>query len=147
MGKAEGNGEKWHGHVTALTVGPDYRRLGLAATLMNFLEEVSEKKNTYFVDLFVRVSNKVAINMYMKLGYIVYRTIIDYYSGEKEEDAYGKDQGEGAIKIHGASCKYSFTFRHAESVFPRQGQKVNDPSEAPGSIRGGRVLRGHGASI
>lgn len=43
MGKSEGMGEKWHGHVTALTVGPDYRRLGLAATLMNFLEEVSEK--------------------------------------------------------------------------------------------------------
>lgn len=43
MGKAEGIGENWHGHVTALTVSPDYRRLGLAATLMNFLEEVSEK--------------------------------------------------------------------------------------------------------
>lgn len=43
MGKAEGIGENWHGHVTALTVSPDFRRLGLAATLMNFLEEVSEK--------------------------------------------------------------------------------------------------------
>lgn len=43
MGKAEGAGENWHGHVTALTVSPDYRRLGLAATLMNFLEDVSEK--------------------------------------------------------------------------------------------------------
>lgn len=43
MGKAEGNGDNWHGHVTALTVSPDYRRLGLAALLMNFLEDVSEK--------------------------------------------------------------------------------------------------------
>lgn len=43
MGKAEGHGEYWHGHVTALTVSPDYRRLGLAAMLMKFLEEVSEK--------------------------------------------------------------------------------------------------------
>ena len=43
MGKAEGHGENWHGPVTALTVSPDYRRLGLAATLMKFLEEVSEK--------------------------------------------------------------------------------------------------------
>lgn len=43
MGKAEGHGENWHGHVTALTVSSDYRRLGLAATLMNFLENVSEK--------------------------------------------------------------------------------------------------------
>lgn len=43
MGKAEGHGENWHGHVTALTVSPDNRRLGLAAALMNFLEDVSEK--------------------------------------------------------------------------------------------------------
>jgi ribosomal protein S18 acetylase RimI-like enzyme len=43
MGKAEGHGTNWHGHVTALTVSPDYRRLGLAAILMQFLEDVSEK--------------------------------------------------------------------------------------------------------
>lgn len=43
MGKAEGLGEHWHGHVTALTVAPEYRRLSLAATLMKFLEDVSEK--------------------------------------------------------------------------------------------------------
>lgn len=46
MGKAEGHGINWHGHVTALTVSPDYRRLGLAATLMQFLEDVSEKYTT-----------------------------------------------------------------------------------------------------
>lgn len=119
MGKAEGAGENWHGHVTALTVSPDYRRLGLAATLMNFLEDVSEKlvflnlivgdylvdfmflvalilktfffrKRAYFVDLFVRVSNQVAIKMYTNLGYIVYRTVLEYYSGDPDEDAFGK---------------------------------------------------------
>jgi len=88
MGKAEGVGENWHGHVTALTVSPDYRRLGLAATLMKFLEDVSEKKQAFFVDLFVRVSNKVAIKMYQQLGYIVYRTVLEYYSGDPDEDAY-----------------------------------------------------------
>ncbi|XP_058790724.1 N-alpha-acetyltransferase 20 isoform X2 [Phymastichus coffea] len=88
MGKAEGAGENWHGHVTALTVAPDYRRLGLAATLMTFLEDVSEKKQAYFVDLFVRVSNKVAIRMYQQLGYIIYRTVLEYYSGDPDEDAY-----------------------------------------------------------
>ena len=31
MGKAEGPGANWHGHVTALSIAPDYRRLGLAA--------------------------------------------------------------------------------------------------------------------
>eukprot|EP00842_Homolaphlyctis_polyrhiza_P004699 jgi/Hompol1/522/HPOL_005343-RA len=43
LGKAEGTGELWHGHVTAVTVAPDFRRLGLARTLMDMLEEVSEK--------------------------------------------------------------------------------------------------------
>jgi len=42
MGKVEGNGENWHGHVTALTVAPEYRRLGLARRLMKNLEDISE---------------------------------------------------------------------------------------------------------
>uniref|UniRef100_A0A915PSS0 N-alpha-acetyltransferase 20 n=1 Tax=Setaria digitata TaxID=48799 RepID=A0A915PSS0_9BILA len=88
MGKAEGEHEYWHGHVTAVTVAPTYRRLHLAARMMHTLEEISETKKCYFVDLFVRVSNSVAINMYKSLGYVVYRRIIDYYSGENEEDAY-----------------------------------------------------------
>lgn len=88
MGKAEGHGTNWHGHVTALTVSPCYRRLGIAALLMKWLEDVSEKKHAYFVDLFVRVSNKVAISMYQALGYIVYRTVLEYYSGNPDEDAY-----------------------------------------------------------
>eukprot|EP00128_Syssomonas_multiformis_P013984 Colp12_sorted_trinity150504_noHs@12622 len=72
MGKAEGKGEEWHGHVTALTVAPEYRRLGLADSLMKILENTSEKVyNGFFVDLFVRVSNAVAIEMYKKMGYVV----------------------------------------------------------------------------
>ena len=43
MGKAEGQGENWHGHVTALTVAPEFRRLGLAGRLMQSLEEISER--------------------------------------------------------------------------------------------------------
>ena len=84
-----GSGENWHGHVTAVTCGTNYRRLGLANRLMAALEEISDKKHCYFVDLFVRVSNAVAINMYHKLGYVVYRTVLDYYSGvDSDEDAY-----------------------------------------------------------
>jgi len=88
MGKCEGVGENWHGHVTAVSVGPDYRRLGLAKRLMDGLEVTSDKKRCYFVDLFVRVSNKLAIGIYEKLGYVIYRTVLDYYSGENEENAY-----------------------------------------------------------
>nr|ACO14941.1 N-acetyltransferase 5 [Caligus clemensi] len=89
MGKAEGSGENWHGHVTAVTCDFTYRRLGLARRLMNALEMISEKRKCYFVDLFVRVSNVVAINVYLKLGYCVYRIVLEYYSNEYlDEDAY-----------------------------------------------------------
>lgn len=43
MGKVEGQGESWHGHVTAVTVAPEYRRQQLAKKLMYLLEEVSDK--------------------------------------------------------------------------------------------------------
>jgi hypothetical protein len=48
----------------------------------------SNRYDGYFVDLFVRVSNSLAINMYEKFGYTVYRRVLGYYSGE--EDAFGK---------------------------------------------------------
>ena len=47
---------------------------------------ITNRHEGYFVDLYVRVSNALAINMYRKLGYSVYRQVIGYYSGE--EDAY-----------------------------------------------------------
>ena len=108
MGKVEGRPDSFHGHITAVTVAPDYRRMGLAAKLIAELERVCERwemkfsiwkstfssQNTYFVDLFVRVSNTRAIEMYERLGYVVYRRIIDYYSGDgqtvKDEDAFGQ---------------------------------------------------------
>eukprot|EP00439_Symbiodinium_sp_Y106_P038213 s1806_g4.t1 len=54
---------------------------------MEYLEEVSEKvHDCYFVDLFVRPTNTAAIKFYEGLGYVVYRTVTGYYSGD--EDAY-----------------------------------------------------------
>jgi ribosomal protein S18 acetylase RimI-like enzyme len=50
MGKAEGRGEDWHGHVTCLTVAPEYRRLGLADDMMNQLERVSEHMYELFAN-------------------------------------------------------------------------------------------------
>jgi ribosomal protein S18 acetylase RimI-like enzyme len=53
--------------------------------------------NGFFVDLFVRASNRVAINMYEKFGYTVYRRVLEYYSGknanEVDEDAFGEISG------------------------------------------------------
>ena len=90
LGKAEGYGRLWHGHVSAVTVAPAYRRLGLAATLMERFEGqvCTQQKDTYFCDLFVRASNTLAIQMYTQLGYVIYRTVLGYYNGEVPEDAY-----------------------------------------------------------
>ena len=89
LGKAESfrsEEDSWHGHVTAVTVPPEHRRLGMATQLMGMLEQASERLSGFFVDLFVRRTNALAIEMYRKMGYSVYREVIGYYSGE--ENAY-----------------------------------------------------------
>lgn len=120
MGKSEtfrreGEGS-WHGHVTCLTVSPEHRRLGLANKLMNLLEEMSELKNCYFVDLFVRKSNSVAINMYKKLGYSVYREVLQYYSGEPPGGSkkLGGEKDENAYDMRKALSRDI----HKKSVIP-----------------------------
>ena len=87
-------------------VAPSFRRMGFAARLMKHLEDVSQDlHNCYFVDLYVRVSNKVAIDMYKRLNYIIYRQIIEYYS-DNAEDGYdmrkslARDPGKNAMKPH-----------------------------------------------
>ena len=60
----------WHGHVTALTVAPQYRRLGLAKILTGALERGCEDQKAWFVDLFVREGNDTAVNLYRGLGYV-----------------------------------------------------------------------------
>lgn len=97
LGKVEGEKDNptaktWHGHVTAVTVAPAFRKQGLATTLMKHLEDTTALvHNGWFVDLFVRASNQVAIGMYQKMGYSIYRSIKDYYSGPDPENAHGKD--------------------------------------------------------
>lgn len=87
ISKAEGNNEEFHGHVSAVTVAPTFRRQGLGGELMKEMEMTSTfVHNAYFVDLFVRQSNELAISMYKKLGYVIYRRVLGYYDGMGEED-------------------------------------------------------------
>lgn len=135
-----GKQENYHGHVTAISVAPEFRRIGVSSQLMAMLEDVSEqwvhwkhwraqkwpthvlsRKKTYFVDLFVRVSNKRAVDMYHKLNYVVYRRIIGYYSGERDEDAFGK------VLLTSRTVRVlliSVLFRHAKSVISWCGQEI-----------------------
>ncbi len=58
----------WHAHITALTVAPASRRLGLARLLSHSLERAGDEYNAWFVDLFVRESNSVAVGLYEGMG-------------------------------------------------------------------------------
>lgn len=42
MTKVEGNKENWHGHVTCLSVAPEFRRQGVSTELMREFEVISE---------------------------------------------------------------------------------------------------------
>lgn len=109
MGKVEGREKDEHGHVTAVSVAPGYRRLNLARRMMRTLEAVSEDNyDAYFVDLFVRSSNTLAINMYKSFGYVVYRRVKEYYSSPSgvAEDGFDmriclkRDTAQESIKGH-----------------------------------------------
>lgn len=76
------------------------------------------------MDLFVRVSNKIAINMYTQLGYIVYRTVLEYYSGDTEEDAYGT-QVLSNLPI-GNLITFRLLCRYAKSLFEGYQQAIDD---------------------
>lgn len=83
IGKVEGENLDWHGHVTALSVSPEFRGAGIASQLMQMLESISDRFNCYFVDLFVRSTNHVAIAFYKKIGYSVYRVVPRYYPNDE----------------------------------------------------------------
>lgn len=91
LAKTEGEGDLWHGHVTAVAVAPAHRRTGLASSLVAALEAASDAAGCRFVDLFVRASNAAAINLYKKRGYSIYRRVLKYYGpaadGSPAEDA------------------------------------------------------------
>lgn len=39
----KGKHENYHGHVTALSIAPEFRRIGVSTQLMALLENVSEQ--------------------------------------------------------------------------------------------------------
>lgn len=81
----------WHAHITALTVSPSSRRLGIAKVLSQTLENGGEASNAWFADLFVRRSNKIAQGMYKGMGYSVYRTIKEYYVDDPKKGLSAED--------------------------------------------------------
>lgn len=86
LAKTEGQVSKreWHAHISAVTIDPNFRRIGLGSYLCKTLETYTQEKEPYyafFIDLFVKCNNTLAINFYEKLGYSVYRRVVGYYAG------------------------------------------------------------------
>ena len=87
----------WHGHITALTIAPAYRRLGYGKLLSQSLEKACNQQNAWFVDLFVRESNKNAISMYESMGYSTFRVVVEYYADNLQDPNSGV--GESAFDM------------------------------------------------
>ncbi|KAG2103939.1 hypothetical protein BD769DRAFT_1367181 [Suillus cothurnatus] len=115
LGKAEGVQTEWHGHITAVSVAPEYRRLSLAAKHVPASRiRLRRDIQGYFVDLYVRCNNALAIKMYEGMGYSVYRRVREYYGnlgvgkgGRDEEDAFdmrkclSRDVAQRSIRPNG----------------------------------------------
>lgn len=106
MGKAEGryDSKDWHTHITAVTVQDTYRRIGHALRLCLHLERLTGSLpfSTYFIDLFVKVTNTLARQLYEKLGYSVYRRVVGYYGGSMPTDRNALDDDIDAFDMRKA---------------------------------------------
>lgn len=86
MGKTEGKNLEWHSHITAVTVSKLYRRISLASQYLCVpFQMLSDSLNKVeFVDLFVKCNNQLAVNMYEKMGYSVFRRVVGYYNNSND---------------------------------------------------------------
>lgn len=87
--------------VQSLLMGASLTVLGIGHRVL--IPAPSPRHRGYFVDLFVRVSNSSAIAMYKSFGYVVYRRVLGYYSGQ--EDAFGESvvRQESTVERRGIS--------------------------------------------
>lgn len=73
------------GNITNMAVSGGFRRLGIAETLMKEMEKRGMSKNvvTYFLE--VRKSNKAAVNLYKKMGYVQIGVRKNFYEKPVED--------------------------------------------------------------
>lgn len=101
VGFIAGDPRRHEGHTIIVTIGvdPDWQRRGLGERL---LREVEARSSLPRLQLMVRVSNRPALALYRKLGYVIVETWARYYGDG--EDAYVMEKtvnersGESAIR-------------------------------------------------
>ena len=113
----------WHSHISALSVAPEYRRAGVASLLLDKFEAVSEAHNCWFADLFVRCSNTLAISVYKKRGYYVYRRIKGYYSGQEDAFDMRRPLHRDFLSLSIQNAGYSVS---TEDLYKEQGEVDHD---------------------
>lgn len=74
------------GHIVSIAVSRDYRGKGIGRKLLEELERRLKNKGARVFKLEVRISNRIAINLYVKLGYKTKEVVKNYYPDG--EDAY-----------------------------------------------------------
>lgn len=73
------------GYITNVAVFPNYRRCGVAKTLLKYIIDFGYKKNLKFVSLEVRQSNLSAICLYESLDFVNVGIRKNFYSLPKED--------------------------------------------------------------
>lgn len=82
--------------ILTLAVSKKYQGKGYGKMLLQHLIDEAIKNESEVISLEVRVSNKVAINLYEKFGFITMRTRKSYYQ-DNHEDAYEMAKALGGL--------------------------------------------------
>lgn len=73
-------------HISTIAVHPDWRRQGIATSILAFALEQANKLGAELATLEVRESNKAAIELYQKFGFVLKGRRNGYYR-DNDEDA------------------------------------------------------------
>jgi ribosomal-protein-alanine N-acetyltransferase len=73
------------GHITTIAVHPAHRHQGIGAFLLNSLLKEAKKRACDKMTLEVRPSNRQAIDLYEKAGFVSYGVRPGYYSDTQED--------------------------------------------------------------
>lgn len=73
------------GYISNVAVSPEFRRMGIADSLISALETIAQERGLSFLTLEVRASNLPAIRLYEKHGFLTVGRRRNYYEQPKED--------------------------------------------------------------
>jgi ribosomal protein S18 acetylase RimI-like enzyme len=82
------------GNIVSFAILPQHRGLGFGNQLLSAaLNHLKLKNNS--VTLQVRVSNKIAIKLYSSMGFVINKTLENYYTSETRENETRENETSG----------------------------------------------------